>query len=257
MNNFATFSADWSVYVAPAVIAAVVSGAISIVGFTMNTITMKNIHREKIIADKELARERFDYDMQLAEKRFEFDTALSERKILLDIGAKTHQVRQSLAEELLAGFHEAEVAVRGIRSRIVYKGEGASRPKEAAEDPDETERLNSRFVIIERFERSREMIARLNSKEHRAVAWLGPEARKPFDDLNTAIRDLLAANEMLVEDERNQTGQVSSESVKNRQMVYGAPDGDDPVSKQLLSAITHIDALCIPILRQPRDGELH
>ena len=86
---------DWGSFIGPAVVAAAVSGIVSVVGLVVSTRTARAIHTEKLAFDREqaaqklafderLAERKFAFDKQLAEHKFEFDKELAERKFQSD-----------------------------------------------------------------------------------------------------------------------------------------------------------------------------
>ena len=64
---------EWTSLIAPAVVAAVVSGIVSIVGFVVSARNARRIHAEKLTFDREQAEKRFEFDTGLAERRFQLD----------------------------------------------------------------------------------------------------------------------------------------------------------------------------------------
>ncbi len=229
----------WNDYIAPAVIAALVSGVVSVIGFWVNRGTTLEIHREKINAD-----------IKLAEERFEYEKDLAERKILLESMANDRRRRQDLAEELISGFHEVNDIMQHVRSPLSYLGEGSSRVSKAEETAQEKERRDNRYVIEERFKRHIEVVSKLNGKEYRAIALFGPEIRAPFQALNAAIHSVFAANNQLGELESSSadTPEEREEKVRLRKMVYNLGGPEDAVGKELTSAIEEIEKICRPVL---------
>ena len=79
--------------IGPAVVAAVVSGVITIIGFILSNRTARQIHSEKL-----------DFDETIAEKKFRFDVDLAERKFRYDRELHDHKRRIEFGEDLLASF---------------------------------------------------------------------------------------------------------------------------------------------------------
>jgi hypothetical protein len=229
---------DWEDLVGPAVIAAAVSGIISVIAMLVNRSTTVALHREKIDADIKLARE-----------KFEFDKDLAERKILHDMQNSDRRKRQELAEDLIAGFLEVQDTMQSIRSPFGYGGEGATRPREPNETADQTRRKDSQYVTFERFERHRETIAKLMSLRHRASAWFGNEIREPFLKINQAINSVMTSAKLLSEP---LYGEMSSEEktmwTDMRRDVWSHGDENDKIAAQIISAVSQIEEICRPVL---------
>jgi hypothetical protein len=71
-------------YIGPAVIAAGVSGIVSIAGFIVSGRTAQHIHTEKLAFDGKQTERRATAEIALVEHRAAHDMALAERKIALD-----------------------------------------------------------------------------------------------------------------------------------------------------------------------------
>ncbi len=56
---------DWTSLIGPAVIAAVVSGIVAVIGFIVSTTTARTIHTEKLDFDRHLAQQKFEFDKDL------------------------------------------------------------------------------------------------------------------------------------------------------------------------------------------------
>ena len=225
--------------IGPAVVAAAVSGIVTTIGFFINRSTTLATHKEKLAADQ-----------SLAERRFGFEKELAERKVRLDMQAQDRRRRQELAEELIAGFHEVADIMRSVRSPFGYQGEGSSRERGENETPDETRRLNARFVIHERFNKHREAVSRLASREYRAVAWFGTEIREPFEKLHRAINEVFLANDMLSEEAGYSPDEKSERDlrVEWRRARYGTGDESDKIAAQIRGAIQQVEQICRPVL---------
>ncbi len=55
--------------IGPAVVAAIVSGAVTILGNVFSIRSSRNINSEKIASEKELAESKFDFEKDLAEEK--------------------------------------------------------------------------------------------------------------------------------------------------------------------------------------------
>ena len=81
---------DWlvSLLTGPVIVAAIISSAVAVTGFFISRGTLLRMHREKLFDDIDMAK----------------------RKVELDLESAARKRQQELAEEVLAGFYEAQSA---------------------------------------------------------------------------------------------------------------------------------------------------
>jgi hypothetical protein len=163
---------DWGALIGPAVVAAGVSGFISVVGLIVSTRTARAIHTEKLAFDRELAERKFAADEKLAERKFEFDkllsthkleadTALTQRKVQLDAAFADRKRRQDLAEQILSGFYQVRDATRAIRVPLVQQDESKDRPQAEHESTDVARLKDTYYAPLARFDARRAEIGDL------------------------------------------------------------------------------------------------
>ena len=124
---------DYTSLIGPAVVAAVVSGVVSVVGLVVSTRTARVIHTEKLAFDPDLAERKFAFDKDLAERKVAADTALADKKLTLDRTFAAWKRQTELAEQVLADFYEARDIIAAARSPADLEDEGNTRQKEAWE----------------------------------------------------------------------------------------------------------------------------
>ena len=96
----------------PAVVAALVSGLVSIVGFMVSARTNLSIHSQRLVFDENQAERKFDFDKELAERRFSYDSELAERKFAQEREQIVYKRRFELAEGLLADAYRRTKSLR-------------------------------------------------------------------------------------------------------------------------------------------------
>ena len=109
---------DWTSLVGPAVVAAGVSGVVSVAGFFVSARTARSIHTERLTLDKDLAERRFNYEKELAERKFQYEREFHD-----------HKRRVELAETILAEFLQISDVIQNARSPGGYWDEGSGRPR--------------------------------------------------------------------------------------------------------------------------------
>lgn len=71
---------DWSSLIGPAVIAAIVSGVISVIATVVTTRASKQLHAEKLSFDREQSERKIGAESAAAERRFQIERAVAERE---------------------------------------------------------------------------------------------------------------------------------------------------------------------------------
>lgn len=233
---------DWNAFIGPAVVAAVVSGIVTTIGFVVNRSTSLTLNTQKMAADD-----------KLAERKFEFDKALAERKYSIDTKTADRKRRQDLAEEVLAGFYEVEAIMRSVRSPMSYQHEAEGREKVGLETEATAKLRDTYFVILARFDKNRTPIADLLAKRYRMVAWFGTPSEAPFQQLHDAINQVLSAARMLVDWSRDADTFRRNNLALWQQLeatIWWGTETPDVVADKIAKAVADIDLICRPILQE-------
>jgi hypothetical protein len=117
---------NWMSLIAPAMVAAGVSGAIAVVGFIVTTRTVRRLRADRLEFDFALSAHKFDLDKALAEIRAaadRHDHELSELKRTTE-----------LAERAIADFYQMKDIIAASRSP---NGFGPRRPRKTEEENPE------------------------------------------------------------------------------------------------------------------------
>jgi len=121
----------------PVVVAAIVSGIISIVSIVVNRSTIITVHE---------ARMRGDHD--LAERKFGFDKELAERKFADEKAQLIHKRQFELAETILADAYRFREIMGDVRNGAALGSEGQSRERDANETEPVTNKKDTYFVPL-------------------------------------------------------------------------------------------------------------
>ena len=210
----------WTILIGPAVVAAVISSIVTVIGFFITTRAAKAMHREKLALDQ-----------KLAERKFEFE--------------------KELAEEVLADFYKAREIILEARSPgSIRADEGDTRPKMDDETPEETKQYNVYFLVIERLSKDSDFFARLQARKYRFIAHFGAEAVKPYDDLNQILREIRVAVHMLIGTHKmHKSPELETNHRKWCTTIFGGPDEDD-IPKRLDAIVTAIEKTCRPAIQE-------
>src|ERR1700730_13208511 len=104
--------------IGPAVVAAVVSGIVTILGNVFSIRSSRSMNSEKIASEKELADRKFEFETDLAERKFRYEQALHDYRRRVEFG-----------EELLSSFYKLKDTIRSIRGPFSFGNEGESRKR--------------------------------------------------------------------------------------------------------------------------------
>ncbi|HAO07899.1 MAG TPA: hypothetical protein DCQ50_13165 [Chryseobacterium sp.] len=105
--------------------------------------------------------------------------------------------KYELAEEVLSCFYEISDKFDIIRSPANYSGEGKTRKRAESETPEESEILDSAYVIFERYEKEKAPFIKLRSLKYRFMALFGGKAGEPFNEIEKLTRRLFIAGHRL------------------------------------------------------------
>jgi hypothetical protein len=226
--------------IGPAVIAAVISGLIAIIGFAITTWNARRLHREKL-----------DFDRDLAERKASADVALAEKKLALDRAFAAWKRRTEFAEEVLGDFYQARDIIQSARSPGGFGDEGNTRVKEGWETEGDTRLLNSYFRTLERLDKKTEFFAQLLARRYRFIAIFGPEAAKPYDDFWRLRGEIIVAIQMLLQTHRQRDLGSLPQDRKTWETTMGwVHTAQDPIEVRLNQIIEEIEKTCRPAIQE-------
>ena len=182
--------------------------------------------------------------------------------VILGVNAWRHEFigkrRIGLAEEVLALFYEARDVISYIRSPFGYVGEGSSRKSSESESPEEKQIYDNAYVVVERYNKNRELFNKIYSMRYRFMAQFGKEASVPFDDLRKIVNDIFIASQMLThywKDQGRRTWKTKAEFEKHLEEMHGYEAvfwemsvDDDPIIPRVNAVISNIEDQCNAII---------
>ncbi len=231
---------EWGSLIGPAVIAAVVSGIISVVSIFVNRATMLTLHGEKLEADRALAERKVQADIDLARDKFEYDRRQA-----------VFRRRFELAEQFLADVYRFRSMMRFVRSGASFGGEGESRTPQSTESDAVKRVRDSYFVPRERLHSENEFLAAMFARQTTCHAHFGVDADHAFTLLNEAVHRVRIASSLLVEWTGDQQ-QADKETMKELQHDIWQPmaalGGKDVVGEKVEQAVLIVELLCQPVL---------
>jgi hypothetical protein len=157
--------------IGPAVVAAVISGIVSVIGIFLSSRTTRSVHDQRL-----------DFERQLAEKKTNADISLEERKFEYEEDLFAFRRRTELAEEVLVGFYEARDIITWARFPGTMEGEGQTREKSALETEARSRRLNGYYAPAERLLKRHEILGKEISIPGSLFHWSRDPIRRPHED---------------------------------------------------------------------------
>jgi hypothetical protein len=241
---------DWSSLIGPAVIAAGVSGVVTIVGFIVSNRTARALHTEKLEAERKLTERKIDADIALAERKLTADITLAERKFQYDRDLDAWKRRTTLAEEVLAEFYHGKDIIDAARAPGSLGGEGDTRPREAWETEEDSRLLDSYYWPVERLDKRQEFFSQFLAKRYRFIALFGSDANQPFLDFWRVRGEILVAVRMLISTHRQRHMGSLPEERKQWETTMGWVHLPvDPIAARLDGVIEAIEKICRPAIQ--------
>lgn len=162
--------------------------------------------------------------------------------------------RLDTAEEMLSMFYQARDAISDIRSPGSVASEASGRTRHPGESDDDSRIRDTAYIPIARYQRQSELFGKLKSLRYRAMAQFGPHFGKPFDDLDTVVREILAATSTLANLWRNLGGPNNAD--RNLQLMRtleariwagaNADGGPDELAVRIDTIVNAVEGLARP-----------
>lgn len=228
---------NWASLVGPAVVAAVISSLVTIIGMCISARNTRAIHTEKLA-----------FDRTQAERRISAEIALAEKKVDLDRAFTAWKRRAEFAEEVLADFYAARDIITHARIPVTLGDEGSTRKKEDWETPADTSRLNSYYVPAERLFNRSEFFSKLYARRNRFLAMFGQENAQPYDEILKVRNDVRNATRMLIGTYRDREGVAQTSREEWEARIWWSDPYTDPVTRQLDGVIERIEKTCRTVI---------
>lgn len=154
--------------------------------------------------------------------------------------------RLELAEDVLSIFYHVREIIQDARSPFV----GANEMVREEGVPDEVIR-SGYYAPVRRLRQSFDKIADFRTKRHRFAAVFGVDATAPWNEVETILRDIGTASDMLLQlggQHVPANDPSSSFYVGQRKILARGTDGD-PITPRLDAAVKAIETVCAPIIR--------
>lgn len=226
---------NWTALIGPAVVAAVVSGIVTIIGFLVNRSTLLKMHDQRLGADRDLAERKINADIALAERKFELDRSLADWKR-----------RTELAEQVLADFYKAADIFAAARTPFAFGGEGETRARQDGESEVEQRHHDAIYAPFERLTKERDFFSEMQARRFRFMAVFGDGAAESFQAFVRNYNRIGIAVRALINDRQHLSDAMRT---KFQGRIGWGLEEDDPIKLELDQAVSAIEAICRPVLQ--------
>jgi hypothetical protein len=236
--------------IASAIVGGVVAAVVSLAVAIINQLSVRSMHRQRIVADHALAERKIDADIALAERRFTFDRELAERKFSYDREFNDHKRRVDLAEEVLGGFLKMRDIIKEIRSPHSFGNEGEDRPKWEGETEHQANARRIYFVSASRLLKQSDFINGLMTKRYQMNAYFGRETEVPFDVVWEVLANIQSAVLMMTRSIDPQGRREGDAAIWRswESIIWAGSEKPDPYAGKIEDAIGRMEAICRPVL---------
>lgn len=169
--------------------------------------------------------------------------------------------KYELAEQVLGLFYQAKEGIEIARFPGSYTSEGSSRGIDENEDEDETTKLNTAYVPIERLNKISETFNELSVLKFPFIAVFEEKASEPFNELFKIKREIEFAANMLSSrywnkhhlkkisrmPKRNQEFEYE-QIEKFEKVIWASNIEKDEINNRLKKVMNDIEELCRKIL---------
>ena len=156
--------------IGPAVVAAIVSGLVTLLGTSSRCALRVASIRTRLPRKKTSLSASSDSETDLEERKFRYERAL-------------HDYRRNVefAEELLTSIHKLKDVVRSVRGPFSYGDESKSRNCREFENEAEASSRDGFYVPIARLQKNSDFLSDLTSKKYRAQAIFKTDIHRAFE----------------------------------------------------------------------------
>ena len=231
-----------SILIVPAVIAAVISGLVAIIGLWISSRVVRDVEDERGAFEREQAERRTNAEIMLVDEKTSFD--------------RTYEIwkrRTKLAEHVLADFYKARDLIDASRFPAAFREDGKARQKQPWEDDEDTRTLNGYYRPAEQLWKHAEFFSQLIARQHQFMALFGHHTAKPFIELLQIRSEILSAAQMLILTYEDRAFGNMPESRKKWEEIIGRRLTDpDPIAIRLNRVVEDISSICRPIVLDER-----
>jgi hypothetical protein len=231
-----------NILVIPAVVAAIISGLVAIVGLWITSRTIRRTEDERASFEREQAERRTNAEILLVDEKTSFD--------------RTYEIwkrRTKLAERVLADFYKARDLIDASRFPASFGEDGKARQKQSWEDDEDTRILNAYYHPAEKLWKHADFFSQLISRQHQFMALFGHHTGKPFVELLQIRSEILSAAQMLILTYEDRALGDMPDSRKKWEEIIGRRLTDpDPIAIRLNRVVEDISSICRPIILDER-----
>jgi hypothetical protein len=224
-----------------ALIAAAVSGAVSLISLAVNAFLATKLHTKRIETDRDLATAKNTADL-----------ALASRKVVLDQELDLWKRRVQFAEDTLSQFYEAKTNFASIRSPLAFGAEALKREGRDEEDPLARQIRDIYYPHLARLVHDDEFFSALHARRFRAIALFGVGADEEFLSLRDVWSRVLVSTQTLMRPDTHVQRRAAIEHKERLEaLLWGGLEGD-AIAVEIDQIIEAVERRLRPALTSPQ-----
>ncbi len=265
---------DFGAFFGPAVVAAGVSGLISLVSLFLSHRAAERLHTKKLAFDREqgermadanieLADRRFKAEQDLAERKFTFDQQMAKQRFRYERNLHDHEKRVLLVEQAITAFREAGDILKDVQAPniLLFMYDTMNRKDHKAEVAETIteDRHGKAYIyrlVVKHLQNGNAIFLRLQSLQYTFPAHFGEEARKAFHTVFAEHNNLRGAAMTLIDlIDKGYADDVAGNEVFDRMaqpfletLGWSTRLGPGKANQRVEDAISSIEAICRPFL---------
>ena len=154
------------------------------------------------------------------------------------------------AEQVLADFYQARELIQDARLSSLFDPQVGARRTVAGETNEEARALNGYRAVAERLINREAFFAQLQARRQRSIALFGEDALKPYDDLYTLRRTIIHAAQMLIETYQHDGGATLSARSEWEAIISQGKSSPDVIASALTGIVQAIEHICRPVIQK-------
>jgi hypothetical protein len=231
-----------NILVIPAVIAAVISGLVAMLGLWISSRIVREVEDDRSAFEREQAERRTNAEILLVDEKTSFDR-------IYEIWKR----RTKLAEHVLADFYKARDLIDASRFPAPFGEDGKARQRQPWEDDEDTRTLNAYYRPAEQLWKHADFFSQLIARQHQFMALFGHHTGKPFVELLQIRSEILSAAQMLILTyEDRALGNMPDSRKKWEEIIGWRLTDPDPIATRLNRVVEDISSICRPIILDER-----
>jgi hypothetical protein len=249
---------DWENVIGPAVVAALISGVVAVVGFVMSMRTLRTNNEIRMAFDREQAIKRSELeldilnrkhniDMDLLKKKADTEIEIAEKKIHFEKNMLSWKRKFEISERIISEFYFIRDQIKIIRRPLAITNPNG---EEKRFDAD-IELIEHCKRIIKRLGDTSEKFALIMASKNIAVAVFGQEIERFYKEISLIRGDIFISAQSLLsiyQSDDNIPEIYKKDSIHLRVAIGLRYLKDDPIEDRLNRIIEGVELICLDFI---------